>query len=133
MKFVLELWPDIDDVTPQQALAFAVATVNANPDLAWDVQTDDGTVHTGVKLPPSTDPTDGATGCVMPAETASPVLVYISQEGGEIEDIQDLIDGKESELAWVGTRHGADIPLVVRIGADPDDNDDNENLDGATG
>lgn len=52
------------------------------------------------------------------------VMVYISVAGGEVEDLQDLVDGKEVELNWVGSLNGQDVPIKVRISDDPDDDID---------
>lgn len=43
------------------------------------------------------------------------VIVYISQEGGEISDLQDLVDGTEVELDWVGSLNGTEVPIKVRL------------------
>lgn len=45
----------------------------------------------------------------------NPITVYISQEGGEISDLQDLVDGNEVELEWVGSLEGEDIPIKIRL------------------
>jgi hypothetical protein len=57
------------------------------------------------------------------------IIVYISVEGGEVEDLQDLVDGKEVELDWVGSLNGEDIPIKVRISDDPNDEDWEEDED----
>ena len=53
--------------------------------------------------------------------SAQSIVVYISQAGGEVEDLQDLIDGKETELDWVGSLNGQDVPIKVRIADDSED------------
>lgn len=45
MKFVLELWPDVeneDDV--QSLLDYAIASIERNPDLQWTILHDDGSI-----------------------------------------------------------------------------------------
>lgn len=55
------------------------------------------------------------------------IIVYISQEGSEVSDLQDLVDGSEVELDWVGSLNGADVPIKVRLSdIDPEDEDPNE-------
>lgn len=49
------------------------------------------------------------------------ITVYISQEGGEIDDIQELLDGEVVELDWVGSLNGEDIPIKVRVSDEPTD------------
>ena len=46
MKFTLDLWPDLEDGEDgaQALLAYAVESIKRNPDLAWDIAEDDGTV-----------------------------------------------------------------------------------------
>lgn len=45
MRFVLELWPDIDEYDdPQALLTYAVESVKRNPDLIWTILDDDGRI-----------------------------------------------------------------------------------------
>ena len=41
MKFILEVWPEEAD-TPEDALEFALAAIDNNPDLVWDIVDEDG-------------------------------------------------------------------------------------------
>ena len=51
MKFVLELWPDNPDATPEELLTYALDSIRANEGLVWDIQNDAGkTLHTNVTL-----------------------------------------------------------------------------------
>ena len=50
------------------------------------------------------------------------VIVYISREGGEVGDLQGLVDEREVELDWVGSLNGADVPIKVRL-AEPEPED----------
>lgn len=43
-RFVLDLWPDLDDTDPQALLRFALETIRDNPGLVWDIVDDEGTV-----------------------------------------------------------------------------------------
>lgn len=52
------------------------------------------------------------------------VIVNISVAGGEVEDLQDLVDGKEVELDWIGSLNGQDVPIKVRIADAVDDEAD---------
>ena len=40
MKFVLQLWPDLDEETPEALLAYAVASIQDTPGLVWDILDD---------------------------------------------------------------------------------------------
>jgi hypothetical protein len=53
------------------------------------------------------------------------VIVYISREGTEMEDLAELINGDEIELQWVGTLNGEDVPLRIRL-AEEDPNEEDE-------
>lgn len=68
MKFVLELWPDVEP-DPQALLKFAVASVADNPELAWTIVDDDGTVIAdAVKL--SSANREAVLGTVLTADEA---------------------------------------------------------------
>ena len=43
------------------------------------------------------------------------VVVYISWDGGEIDDIRELVEGEVVELDWVGTLNGQEVPIKVRL------------------
>lgn len=52
----------------------------------------------------------------------NPITVYISQEGGEVNDVADLVAGKVVQLDWIGTFEGQDVPILVRLSeVDPDE------------
>jgi hypothetical protein len=53
VKFILELWPDIEG-TPEELLRYAVDSIERNPDLLWDVETSDR-VYREVKVPVKDD------------------------------------------------------------------------------
>lgn len=42
MKFILWLDPDLEEDDPKELLAFVLASIENNPDLAWDITSDDG-------------------------------------------------------------------------------------------
>ena len=44
-----------------------------------------------------------------------PVVVYISWDGGEINDIRELVEGEVAELDWVGLLNGQEVPIKVRL------------------
>lgn len=48
-------------------------------------------------------------------EGAASIVTYISHEGSEVGDLQDLVDGKEAQLNWVGTLNGEDVPITLRL------------------
>lgn len=59
MKFVLELWPDIDGDVPgeivaasgPELLAYALESIKANPGLVWDILNDaDELLHANVSV-----------------------------------------------------------------------------------
>lgn len=59
------------------------------------------------------------------AEHPPQATVRISQEGGEVGDLQDLIDGKEPDgLHWVGDLNGNDLNIRVLVSDDPNDDYD---------
>lgn len=43
------------------------------------------------------------------------VIVYISQEGGEIDQISDLLNGELVEVDWIGSINGRDVPIKIRL------------------
>lgn len=45
MKFILDLWPDLDDddATPENLLAWALDSIARSPELSWTIVADDGT------------------------------------------------------------------------------------------
>ena len=52
MRFVLELYPDVEDESPQALLSYAVESIKNNPDLVWTILDDDGQIlHDWVVLP----------------------------------------------------------------------------------
>ena len=51
------------------------------------------------------------------------VVVYISREGSEVADLQDLVDGREGSLPWVGQRNGHDVPLTLLLSTTDADED----------
>jgi len=51
MKFILELWPDVESDDPQVLLADAVESIRTNPQFRWSIADDDGKViHANVVL-----------------------------------------------------------------------------------
>jgi hypothetical protein len=69
LKFILELWPDSDDPTPEELLRYALDSIQANPGLVWDIEDDSGKVlHSNVTLGPTPwwmampPPDDGTSG-----------------------------------------------------------------------
>lgn len=60
MKFIIELWPDLDDTTdPREALRWALESIRRGGEaLSWDVQTDDGRMHRDIILESLTTRTD---------------------------------------------------------------------------
>lgn len=46
MKFILQVWPDLPDPTTdadmQGLLSWALDSIDANPDLRWEIRDDDG-------------------------------------------------------------------------------------------
>jgi hypothetical protein len=53
------------------------------------------------------------------------IVVYISREGGEINDLSNLVSELITELDWVGSLNGEDIPIKVRL-SDVDADEDEE-------
>jgi hypothetical protein len=45
VKFILDLWPDLeDDATPEELLQWALDAIQSNPGLSWTITEDDGHV-----------------------------------------------------------------------------------------
>lgn len=42
MKFVMELWPDLDNPTPEALVTYARGLIQDNPGLVWDILDDEG-------------------------------------------------------------------------------------------
>ena len=54
------------------------------------------------------------------------IIVYISQEGGEINDLSNLVSELVTELDWVGTLNGQDVPIKIRLSEEPADLEDED-------
>ena len=48
-------------------------------------------------------------------ETFEGLDEWLSWDGGEIDDIRDLVEGEVVELDWVGTLNGQEVPIKVRL------------------
>jgi hypothetical protein len=44
VRFILELWPSIENATPKEYLRYALESINENPELVWDIEDDNGNV-----------------------------------------------------------------------------------------
>jgi hypothetical protein len=56
------------------------------------------------------------------------IVIYISQEGGEINDLTNLVSELITELDWVGTLNGEDIPIKIRLSDVPSDEERYEDI-----